>query len=49
MLERVGWRRKEGGYGEDDGEVLSSFAFARKSNCAHFFCSIFWLHLVSKK
>ena len=32
-----------------DGDVLSSFAFARKSNRVHFFCSIIWLHPVSKK
>ena len=34
---------------DGDGEVLLSFAFARKSNCDRFFCSILWLHLVSKK
>ena len=54
MLERVGWRRKEGMHGGDDdvggGDVvLSAFDFARKSSCVHFFCSILSLHLVSKK
>ena len=36
-----------GGDDSDDDEVLSSFVFGRISNCV--FCSILWLHLVSKK